>query len=229
MKLEQVIQAAGARISGGDPFMWSCWGDHANYMEFRNINGEGYSHCIYDTKTYQVYLVYVEQPNSNNLFQWFDPEAKVKYFEESKVRNIDPMIAFDDIEYTLVEKEVDILTLMSSYGQGIYFVPELQIPIAEELEALSVIDNDKLVDDMRDKNKLLRDLEATSQSTNTHTFVVELDVKHRFEVTAVSYDEASKVAFEWHDAYSKTDPWVHDAVVPLDSFVVKEVIQREFN
>ena len=57
MKLNDIITAAGARVSGGSEYMWECYGPDANYIEFRDTDGQPYAHAIYDTKNYIVYEV----------------------------------------------------------------------------------------------------------------------------------------------------------------------------
>jgi len=140
MKLLDVIMAAGGRCSGGDPYQWSCYGTDANYMEFRDVDGQGCSHCIYDTKTYEVYEVYCEVPLTSNeaespeqVFQWVNPLFAKAYLQECQLRNVDPDIAWEDVRYTHVTEEELILTFVKDIGDTYYDdlpIPESKITLS---------------------------------------------------------------------------------------------------
>ena len=127
MKLLDVITAAGGRVSGGDPFLWKCFGSNANYMEFRDVDGEGVSHCIFDTKTYEVYQIHVEVPLTSNeagapelAFQWTNPDYVQQYLDECKAHDVDPNVAWDNFRYTLVHSESLILKYVKDIGETNY-------------------------------------------------------------------------------------------------------------
>jgi hypothetical protein len=136
MKLLDVITASGGRVSGGDPYLWSCYGDNAQFMEFRDTTGNGYSHCIFDTKTYDVYEIYVEVPLTTNeaeapsqCFRWINPQVLQAYLDTCKVRNVDPNIAYDDIRHNEISSEELILEYIKDIGEGYYDnlpLPEVQ-------------------------------------------------------------------------------------------------------
>ncbi len=116
MKLLDVINAAGARISGGDPYLWNCYGNSAQFLEFRDINGNGYSHVIFDRDTYVCYEIHVEVPNEDIAMRWINPEYRSAFFEESKRHGVDPSIAWDNVNYTHVDTEELILEYVQDLG-----------------------------------------------------------------------------------------------------------------
>ena len=127
MKLLDMITAAGGRVSGGDPFQWQCFGDNAQYMEFRDADGNGYSHCIFDTKTYEVYQIHVEVPLVSNeagspeqVFHWISDSVKQAYYQECESRDCDPNIAWDEVTYTHVDSEELILQYVKDIGETYY-------------------------------------------------------------------------------------------------------------
>lgn len=109
MELLDVVTAARGRISGGDPYLWSCFGDNANFLEFRDVDAQGFAHCIYDTETYEVYQVHVEIPRQDTALLWTNPKYISLYLEECKHRNVDPAEAWDDVKYHIVEQSELIL------------------------------------------------------------------------------------------------------------------------
>ena len=96
MKLIDIINAAEGRVSDGEKFMWNCWGEHARYMEFVDADGLEFCSAIFDTKTFDVYIVDLYVPGTDQCFRWFNPGFKDAYLQESKMRNIDPMSAWGD-------------------------------------------------------------------------------------------------------------------------------------
>ena len=118
MKLLDVITAAGGRVSGGDPYLWQCYGPNANFMEFRTNDGKGYSHCVYDTKTYDVYFVYVEIPETEKCWQWNNPSHFQEYLRESELRKVDPYEAWDEVKWMPIETEDGILNMLKAIGEG---------------------------------------------------------------------------------------------------------------
>jgi hypothetical protein len=119
MKLLDVITAAGGRVSGGDPHLWNWCGPDSHYMEFRDKDGEGYSHCIFDTRTYEVYSIHVEVPGYDQAFDWVNPNYLQQYLDECKEREFDPNYAWDDVKYTHVD-ETTILQYIKDVGDTYY-------------------------------------------------------------------------------------------------------------
>jgi hypothetical protein len=121
MKLLDVITACHGRVSGGDPYLWECYGPNAHYMEFRDADGMGYAHCIYDTANYTVYQIHCEIPGQDQCWQWFSPEFEDAYFEECIKRGVDPRIAWDDHEYEeTLHDDSQILRYLSDVGATYY-------------------------------------------------------------------------------------------------------------
>jgi len=116
MKLLDIIQAAGARISGGDPYLWECYGPNANFLEFRTAQGQGYCHCVFDTKTYDVYYVYVEIPGKNQCWQWNNPSYIEAYLDECERRKVDPYEAYDDVKWTPILATKELLDKVEDIG-----------------------------------------------------------------------------------------------------------------
>jgi len=103
MKLLDVVTAAKGRVSGGDPYLWESFGPNAQYMEFRDVDGNGFAHCVYDTNTYEVFQVHVEVPDADIALLWNNPIYVQQYLDECKHREIDPYLAWDNVKYQMVD------------------------------------------------------------------------------------------------------------------------------
>lgn len=103
MELLDVVTAARGRISGGDPYLWNCFGDNAQFLEFRDASGRGFAHCIYDTMTYDIYQVHLEVPQQDKALLWTSPKYLQQYLLECQQHNIDPYLAWDTVQYHVVD------------------------------------------------------------------------------------------------------------------------------
>lgn len=99
MKLLEVIQACHGRVSGGDSYLWQCYGNNAQFMEFKDANGQGYAHCIFDTVTFDVYEIHAEIPDTNTAYRWINPLYEHAVVNEAKDRGIDHSLAWDEVKY----------------------------------------------------------------------------------------------------------------------------------
>lgn len=104
MKLIDVIVAAEGRVSGGSEYRWYCWGYNARFMEFADIDGQEFCTVVFDCKTYDVYDLQILVPGHDQYFIWWNPDFKEAHHNECKVRDINPLTAYDDIFFTEVDK-----------------------------------------------------------------------------------------------------------------------------
>lgn len=219
MKYLDVLTAAGGRCSGGDPFLWSCYGPDAQYAEFRDVNGDGYSHCVFDTKTYEVYEVHVETPVTSNVstsaIRWFNPQYALAYKTEADARQEDMRFAWDDVLYTDVLGEEEILDHVRNVGEGRYE----GLPIADRED----IPLDNFMDTTMDTTEFVDEPEA-----NSDTFNVVLNVAYSFEVIASDYEEAIFKAKEFRRGMP-TGWGKVPGVCWMDTEVIKETISREIS
>jgi hypothetical protein len=85
-------------------------------MEFADVKEQVYAHCYYDCKTYDVYLIHLEIPQTDYCWIWYDPAHRDAYLLECQKRNIDPNLAWDDVSYTEILSEDEILSKLSDIG-----------------------------------------------------------------------------------------------------------------
>lgn len=108
MKLLDVIVAAEGRVSGGSEYCWNCWGSNARFMDFADVNGQEFANCVFDCKTYEVYDLQIHVPGRDQCFIWWNPEFKDAHHNEAKMRNVDPLQAYDKVYFTEVDKDTII-------------------------------------------------------------------------------------------------------------------------
>ena len=98
-------------------------------MEFADADGLPFCDVVFDTKTYDVYDIQLFVPGTDQCFKWINPEFKDALFQESKVRNVDPFTAWDDVWF---DEITDITTLMT-YIKDIAATYYDDLPIPENI------------------------------------------------------------------------------------------------
>lgn len=124
--LQKLIEIADYNIEGTDVFAWSCFGPDAKFMDFYTQDDKYFS-AVYDAKTKEVY--YVVTGDAKNNYIWFNPTYKDAYFAEAKMRNIDPLRAYDDLVYTLLEDENDFLAKTYGIVNEVPYDERIVVPI----------------------------------------------------------------------------------------------------
>lgn len=120
MKLLDVITAAKGRVSGGDKFLWDCFGPHAQSLEFRDADGLGFASCVFDTETYEVFQITFDIPGQDQAFMWNNPTYIQQYLDENKARELDPYTAWDDVKYEVVDYGDLMLKYLADAGDTYY-------------------------------------------------------------------------------------------------------------
>jgi hypothetical protein len=89
-------------------------------MDVSDIIGNEVGGCIFDRKTQQVYQVEVYAYPDNVAYRWIDPKWSLEYGIEAERRGVDKFNAYDDVEFTQVETEDDVLHLLTEMVHGTY-------------------------------------------------------------------------------------------------------------
>lgn len=127
MKLLDIINACEGRVCGGDTFQWHCWGDYARFMEFADADGMEFCTVVFDSKTYDVYDIELFVPGTDQCFKWFNPEFKDAFVNESKVRDVELLKAWDNVYFT----ELTDLDTVIQYTKDIAATYYDDLPILE--------------------------------------------------------------------------------------------------
>ena len=127
MKLLDVIIAAEGRVCGGEKYQWKCYGDYARFMMFADADGLEFCNVVFDTKTYDVYEIELFVPGTDQCFKWLNPESMSSLLQECRVRDIDPMNAWDDVQFA----ELTDLSMVMEYLKDIAATYYDNLPIYE--------------------------------------------------------------------------------------------------
>lgn len=159
MDLKQVNEAFDYRLIGGSQYQWNCYGSYARYLDFES--DYGYGSVIFDTVNQTVYSaeVYPIESGGNHVkpYRWLNPLFKDKLFAESKEREVDPNLAWDDTKWVDLETEEDFLEKANAIIRGEPFDDRVEIPL-----------------DLDDKTLLKLAMEAHKRDITLNQYVEEL-------------------------------------------------------
>jgi hypothetical protein len=130
MKLEDILDAISYQLSGSAKFQWACYGKSAIFIDFRNIAGEEIGSVIFDTEKSIIYEVTVEVPGEQLCYRWTNPKFAGKREAEEKSRNVSNTVAWDDVFYTDLEVEEDLLEKLHSIAHGLDYDKSVLVSVS---------------------------------------------------------------------------------------------------
>ena len=113
MNLQEFMDAVDCRVCGGSTFQWACY-PNARYMDISDINGNEVGSCLFSTVSQEVYEIEFYVYDDNVAYRWTDLVYAQARNEESASKGLDPAIAYDDVRFSNVESEEEILKLVRS-------------------------------------------------------------------------------------------------------------------
>ena len=125
MTLMQIITATEARISGGSTFLWDCYGTDARFLDFSDRDGTECASTIFDSKTHVVYELSMHVPGYAQAFSWRNPDYEAAYLAECKRRDLEPNVAWDDVKYQPLTREIALKYLTDIVGT---YYDDLPVP-----------------------------------------------------------------------------------------------------
>ena len=129
MYLKDVLEAVEYRFSSGDRYLWQCYGDDSVYLNLKDVQDRPVGSILFDSNTAEVYEITVEVPGEQLCYRWINPEFVDDYRDEAESRGVDPDIAWDDVKYTDIETEDDMLDKLNAIINCREFDRSIVVPI----------------------------------------------------------------------------------------------------
>ena len=138
MQLNQVLKVINHTFASGGPFLWTCYGEDAMYIDFKTINNVPVGSILFDTSTAEVYEITAEIPDEELSYRWISSDFREEFYAESISKGFDPSIAWDKVRFVDVEIEEDILEKVEAIVNGREFDRSVSVQLEfteeEELE-----------------------------------------------------------------------------------------------
>jgi hypothetical protein len=241
MKLKQFLKAVDSRICGGSEYLWDCFPD-GQYIDISDIEGHELGGCIASRKTQEVYQIEIHIDEDNQVFRWTSPDWIAEYGMEADRRKVDKFIAYDDVAYTDVGSEDEMLDIARRVVHMTFVHSHTPIKDAEQevlgLSPAAVWPFPKMDDTTEDYVEGMNLSEAGDEDyvegmsgeldytppAEEEEFEVVLTVKHKLSVKAPSMEDAVQKAREFNKNF-RNGGWPK-GLVWEDQWVSKETATR---
>lgn len=128
MNLKDFFEAVNYQITEGSEYCWNCFGPNVYMLESHVL--EQYSASIlYNTQTQIVYQVELADYYKNLAFIWTNPYFRQAYIDEAKTRDVDPMQAWDEVNFIELEVEEDMLEKIRAVVNDEPYDTRVKVPI----------------------------------------------------------------------------------------------------
>lgn len=128
MYLQEFIESIGYKITGGDEFLWKCYGPNA-----RSLDCEDWEHysitCIYDTATQEVYEMTACDYVNMRAYKYMNPEYAEAYRTQALELGFLGDNAWDDVEYIIVDVVDDMYEKIKGILSGKDYDTRVTLPL----------------------------------------------------------------------------------------------------
>jgi hypothetical protein len=106
MHVREYLESIGYGIENGSQFLWTCYGSDAWYLDGKRTS------AVIDRQTGFVYEVSMNDEEKHFHPKWIHPEYLDGYVNEATDRGCEPWQAYDDVMYTQITDEAEILGII---------------------------------------------------------------------------------------------------------------------
>lgn len=132
LTLKEWMELVDYKITEGDSYGWTCYGDHAYSLSMWNgVHGKGgfSSNVVFDTQTQEVYEVDFCDYTNDRAYRIINPDFKDEYNSEAKERGSFADEAWDNVQYTDLEVDDDFIQKALAIKSGEYYDTRVSVPV----------------------------------------------------------------------------------------------------
>ena len=139
MKLSQINEVLGHRITGGSEYQWNCY-PNGRYLDYES----DFAHVsiLYSTVVQTVYQAEVSVKREawdedKKPYRWLNPDYVEDFYKESEKRQVDTDIAWDDVKWIDLEMAEDFLEKATAIFNGEEY--DTRVKIEFDLDDSSIL------------------------------------------------------------------------------------------
>ena len=118
------------RITEGDSYGWSCFGDKAFSLSSWNGDHNGWSfNMVFDTQTQTVYTVEVCDYARDRAYRMINPDFKQAHDDEARDRDVDGKEAWDAVNYVDLDVDDDFIQKGLAIRDGVEYDTRVSVPL----------------------------------------------------------------------------------------------------
>jgi hypothetical protein len=139
MRLNEINEVLGHRITGGSEYQWNCYPD-GRYLDYES--DFAHASVIYSTDNQTVYQAEISVKREawdedKKPYRWLNPDYKDALYKESEKRQVDTDIAWDDVKWIDLEMEEDFLEKATAIFNGEEY--DTRVKIEFDLDDSSIL------------------------------------------------------------------------------------------
>ncbi len=128
--LKEWMEVTGFRVTEGSDYLWNCYGSNAYRMDSWNGEQDGYTASIvFDTRTQEVYEVSAYDYQRNRAYRLINPDYIERHRNEAADQGVNFDEAWDDVNYTDLETDEDMLEKIRGIFSGEDYDTRVQVPV----------------------------------------------------------------------------------------------------
>lgn len=137
ISLKEWMEVTGYRITEGSDYLWNCYGPNAYRMDSWNGEQDGFSASIvFDTRTQEVYEVSAYDYTKSRAYRLINPAYVEQHKQEASDQDVNFKEAWDDVDYTDLEVDEDMLEKIKGIFSGEDYDTRVQVPLDLEDDLL---------------------------------------------------------------------------------------------
>jgi hypothetical protein len=108
--LKDFLETIDYKITEGSEYGWKCYGENTHRIERQSGDHMGNTvTCVFDTREHFVYEMEAWDNVNNRVYRWIHPDYIKAYKKACKKHDVRFENAFDDVNFTDLDVEADIL------------------------------------------------------------------------------------------------------------------------
>jgi len=140
MNLQDFMIATEYRISEGSEYCWSCFGDRAycldSFAGWEDGTSAPSATVTFDRGDQTVYMIEVCDYVRQRAYRWINPDFKDAFNKECDERGVPCDEAWDDVAYTDIDVEEDIIEKLTAILAGEEYDDRVVVEITIEDDEL---------------------------------------------------------------------------------------------
>lgn len=128
MELKTFLEAINYKITEGSEYCWNIYGYHTHRLEQQTESGNSVS-CVFDTTNQTIYEMEAWDNSNDRVYRWIHPDYVEAYKAECVDRSVVFENAYDNVDFTDIEVEEDILEKIRGISNDTEYDTRVQVPI----------------------------------------------------------------------------------------------------
>lgn len=126
--VQDFTNAIGFKITGGSTYGWDCFAPDARWLDAEEQDKYSAS-IVFGGPDFTVFVAEVHDYANKRSYRLINPDYRDAYEKASKLREIDPDLAWDENKFIDLESDKDFVEKCTAIANGTEYDTRISIPI----------------------------------------------------------------------------------------------------